>query len=414
MEDLTILGVSGRLQPMVDICSLSTVHYAYDNRIYHKQARSLAAAGFSVTVLARAEEDPPPDDTVDVQYLTSHRSRFARFASTLRLLGRAFRLRARVYVIHDPELLPLALALKLLRCCVVYDMHEDMPAQIGMKEWLPKWSRPFVAELYRHLERFALRRLDGLVLAETGYEPAYTHRHRATVLNYPTTRSHQAGAQDDSTHQVISASDDAPGQLPAQAPGQVIAYVGTLTGPRGLFTMLEVARQIKQDIPSVLFKLVGPINVPSEAERAHRFVADHDLHQIVQFTGRLAPVQAHAQLKDARVGLALLEPEPNYLHSLPTKLFEYMLAGVPVLCSNVPLWQQIVADSGCGFTVDPHDTTAIVSHLKQLLEDDQVWRRCRDHGLAAVHQQYTWESQAVHLINFYAAFVDPAALSTKV
>jgi len=398
---------------MVDICSLSTVHYAYDNRIYHKQARSLAAAGFSVTVLARAEDDPPPDDTVDVQYLPSHHSRFARFVSTLRLLGRVFQLRARVYVVHDPELLPLALALKLLRCRVVYDMHEDMPAQIGMKEWLPRWSRPFIAALYRRLERFALRRLDGLVLAETGYEPAYTHRHRATVLNYPTTRSHQADAQD-ATHQIISASDDEPGQVPAQAPGQVVAYVGTLTERRGLFTMLEAARQIKEDIPSVLFKLVGPINVPSEAARAKAFIDDHDLHQIVQFTGRLAPVQAHAQLKDARVGLALLEPEPNYLHSLPTKLFEYMLAGVPVLCSNVPLWQQIVADSGCGFTVSPHDMTAIVSHLKLLLQDDEVWRRCRDHGLAAVHQHYTWESQAEHLIDFYAAFVDPAALSTKV
>ena len=398
---------------MVDICSLSTVHYAYDNRIYHKQARSLAAAGFSVTVLARAEDDPPPDDTVDVQYLPSHHSRFARFVSTLRLLGRVFQLRARVYVVHDPELLPLALALKLLRCRVVYDMHEDMPAQIGMKEWLPRWSRPFIAALYRRLERFALRRLDGLVLAETGYEPAYTHRHRATVLNYPTTRSHQADAQD-ATHQIISASDDEPGQVPAQAPGQVVAYVGTLTERRGLFTMLEAARQIKEDIPSVLFKLVGPINVPSEAARAKAFIDDHDLHQTVQFTGRLAPVQAHAQLKDARVGLALLEPEPNYLHSLPTKLFEYMLAGVPVLCSNVPLWQQIVADSGCGFTVSPHDMTAIVSHLKLLLQDDEVWRRCRDHGLAAVHQHYTWESQAEHLIDFYAAFVDPAALSTKV
>jgi len=81
---------------MVDICSLSTVHYAYDNRIYHKQARSLAAAGFSVTVLARAEDDPPPDDTVDVQYLPSHHSRFARFVSTLRLLGRVFQLRPRL------------------------------------------------------------------------------------------------------------------------------------------------------------------------------------------------------------------------------------------------------------------------------------------------------------------------------
>ena len=58
---------------MVDICALSTVHYAYDSRIYHKQARSLAAAGFRVTVVARAETDAPPDDTVEIRPVASHR-----------------------------------------------------------------------------------------------------------------------------------------------------------------------------------------------------------------------------------------------------------------------------------------------------------------------------------------------------
>lgn len=384
---------------MVDICALSTVHFGYDNRIYHKQARSLAAAGFSVTVLARAEQGPPVDDTVDVQYLASRRLRITRFVSALLLIGRALRLRARVYVVHDPELLPLALTLKLLRRRVVYDMHEDMPAQIGMKEWLPRWSRPFVAGLYRRLERFALRRLDGLVLAEAGYAPNYLHHHRVTVLNYPTTRHPDSS---------VAAAELTPTSSP---PSAVVAYVGTLTERRGLFTMLEVARQIKQDIPTVRFKLIGPINIASEADRAMRFVADHNLGETIQFTGRLAPVQAHAHLKDARVGLALLEPEANYLHSLPTKLFEYMLAGVPVLCSNVPLWQQIVDDSGCGFTVDPHDTSAIIDRLRQLLSDDQVWRRCRDDGQAAVLEHYTWESQIPHLVEFYTTLVP--GVSTK-
>ena len=99
---------------MVDICALSTVHYAYDSRIYHKQARSLAAAGFRVTVVARAETDAPPDDTVEIRPVASHRFRLTRFLGALLMIGRALRVRARIYVIHDPALLPLGLTLKLL------------------------------------------------------------------------------------------------------------------------------------------------------------------------------------------------------------------------------------------------------------------------------------------------------------
>ncbi len=379
---------------MVDICALSTVHYAYDSRIYHKQARSLAAAGFRVTVVARAETDAPPDDTVEIRPVASHRFRLTRFLGALLMIGRALRVRARIYVIHDPELLPLGLTLKLLGRRVVYDMHEDMPAQIGMKEWLPRWSRPWIARVYRRLERWSLGVLDGLVLAESGYEPAYSHRHRTTVLNYPAIESLPDGGS-------------------APPPEPVVTYVGTLTERRGLFTMLEVARQIKEAIPSVRFKLVGPINVSGEADKARRFVEDHDLGQIIQFTGRLAPVQAHAHLKDARVGLALLEPEPNYLHSLPTKLFEYMLAGVPVLCSHVPLWRQIVEEAACGYAVDPHDISTIVDTLQQLLTDDEVWQRCRAGGLHAVHDRYSWSSQIPPLVEFYTALIGDPEPSTK-
>ncbi|MBK8042480.1 MAG: glycosyltransferase [Haliscomenobacter sp.] len=58
-------------------------------------------------------------------------------------------------------------------------------------------------------------------------------------------------------------------------------------------------------------------------------------------------------LNRSKIGLVILHPKKNYLEALPTKLFEYMLCGIPVIASNFKLWETLVEESGAGFCVDP-------------------------------------------------------------
>ena len=86
---------------------------------------------------------------------------------SIRVLRLALRQRAELYTIHDPELLPAAVLLRLLtRRPVVYDVHEDVPAAIRSRLWLPRGLRRLTAWLYRFVERLSLPFIAGLSLAD--------------------------------------------------------------------------------------------------------------------------------------------------------------------------------------------------------------------------------------------------------
>jgi len=79
----------------------------------------------------------------------------------------------------------------------------------------------------------------------------------------------------------------------------------------------------------------------------------------VQYLGVLDRPSVANLLCHVRLGLLLLQPEPNFVNARPVKLFEYMAAGIPVIASDFPLWRQIIGEAGCGLLVDPQDPQAI-------------------------------------------------------
>ena len=112
------------------ICHLTTVHDWNDVRIFVKMCRSAQADGFRVHLAAPVTFSNPVADTgeVTVHPLRKYRSRLLRASlGTLRAIKSAIRIRAAWYHVHDPELLPLVLLLRLLQRRVVFDFHEEFP-----------------------------------------------------------------------------------------------------------------------------------------------------------------------------------------------------------------------------------------------------------------------------------------------
>ncbi|MFC1998991.1 glycosyltransferase family 1 protein, partial [Chloroflexota bacterium] len=87
------------------ICILSSVHPALDIRVFHKQAKSLAEAGYDVTLIAQHRKNEEIDG-VKIVALPKPKNRFERiFLTTFKVFAKGLRKRSDVYHFHDPELI---------------------------------------------------------------------------------------------------------------------------------------------------------------------------------------------------------------------------------------------------------------------------------------------------------------------
>lgn len=155
------------------------------------------------------------------------------------------------------------------------------------------------------------------------------------------------------------------------------------------------------DLPARLaprLLLVGSIQNPS---------LDHRLRnspgwERVDYLGFQERASVAALLGRARVGLVVLHPVPSYLPSYPTKLFEYMSVGIPVIASNFPTWKDVVERVGCGLVVDPLNVREIANAITWLFDNPDEAEAMGKRGQEAVRSTYNWSSQAKSLLELYS------------
>jgi glycosyltransferase involved in cell wall biosynthesis len=179
-----------------------------------------------------------------------------------------------------------------------------------------------------------------------------------------------------------------------------LAYVGGIAEIRGLREMMAAVHSLPADLDARL-RLAGRFQPASLASK----VADlTEGANRVDVLGWMSTAEIAEMLAESRIGLCLLHPLPNYLDSLPTKLFEYMAAGLPVVASDFPVWRGIVTQAGCGILVDPLDVAAIAAAIEELLRDPQRAEEMGRRGRAAVEARYSWSSEAAKLEALYQRF----------
>lgn len=363
------------------ICMLSSVHSANDIRIVEKEARSLSEAGHEVTVVARP---PRPSDAGRIEFKLIELPPVARWKRPW-VVGRAATALARaakadVVQFHDPELIPFALLLKRQRCRVIYDVHEDVPADIYSKRWIWPWMRPLVSRGMELAERAAARRFDAIVAAT----PAIAERF------------HAYGADVRLVRNTVRLDEFIEPTATTKRRRQAV-YVGRTSFDRGLVEMVEACSAVR--LPLVLAGTIG------RKEQAWLETSSAD----VSYRGQLGRGDIATLLNESLIGLNLLLPEPNYLLSLPTKLFEYMAAGLPVITSDLPKTREIVEAAGCGFVVSLKDRKSLLDCLSALADDPGQAIGLGLAGRAAVARTFSWQHDAAELNRLYAGLASPEA-----
>lgn len=127
------------------VVHLTSVHPALDVRIFHRECKSLARAGFEVTIIGPYSQDSVADN-VRIKAVPAEGRRIARSTRAVwRIYREAVRMNADLYHFHDPELIPVGLLLRARGKTVIYDIHEDLPRDIISKRYLPAWSRSLIS-----------------------------------------------------------------------------------------------------------------------------------------------------------------------------------------------------------------------------------------------------------------------------
>ncbi|MEW5825441.1 MAG: glycosyltransferase family 4 protein [Candidatus Bipolaricaulota bacterium] len=363
-------------EPLTLIAHVTTVHSPADTRIFGREARSLARHGYAVSLLApRAHQSI--EDGVSVLPIGLPRGRLGRmFLGTRSAYHLARQLAPSLCHIHDPELLLTGWLLAPQRCALVYDAHEDTAAQILDKEWMPRPLRRPAARIFDVLERRLAARCDAVIAATEAIARRFP---RATVVhNYPDLEAF-------------------PAPLPRQPQAHArLAYVGGLTRLRGARQMVEALGSLRSQ--GVSLEVIGTIQPTQLASELAALPG----------AGRLA-LHGHRPWHDAwrwvvehgDIGLLLYQPARNHTEALPTKLFEYMAAGLPVIASDFPLWREIVEGAGAGLLVDPQDPQAIAAAIERLVEDPVLRQTMGENARKAAVEKYNWATEAEKLFALY-------------
>src|SRR6185436_13917191 len=132
---------------MIKVCVMTSAHPVYDARIFHKQCRSLASAGYQVTLIAPGAERGTRDG-VQLEPVPLRKNRFTRMLlGPLAVCRKAFQENADLYHFHDPELIPAGLVLRATGKRVIYDIHEDLPRTISYKPYIPTMLQGVVSRV---------------------------------------------------------------------------------------------------------------------------------------------------------------------------------------------------------------------------------------------------------------------------
>ncbi len=338
---------------------VATVQHPLDARVCAREIGALLAAGHQVTYAAPFHDTgvTPPAGVRPIDVPRAHgRHRAAAFRAARRVMRRQAAGHD-VVLVHGPEAMMAAAGLK--HPCIVWDVHEDTGAALGMKPWLPAALRPVAARGVDSAEAFAARRYR-LLIAEEAYAARFPEADPVLVPNSPVV----------------------PSQVLPTARGRAV-YVGDLSVARGAEEIIEVGRMLA---PDIVVEVIGAARSPV----AERLSAAASAGWI-EWLGYLPNDAALARVEGACAGLALLHDEPNYRHSMPTKLYEYLARGVPYVSTPLPLARRLAEDSGGGIIVPFGDAPAAADAVRMLNDDDVRRQEMASSGRAWVLAHANWE-----------------------
>ena len=352
---------------MLKVCHFTSCHETTDDRIFLKECQSLCQNGFEVFIVGKGcNREVAGIHIIGCGEAGNRMKRIMSFSKII--YEKAKELDCDIYHFHDPELLSYGLKLKRLGKKVIFDSHEDVPAQILDKEWIPYPLRKIISIVYKRYETYAVRQFDAVVAATSHIADTFKGRAKRIVVinNYPK-------LDDIEFHNKPFAERE-----------RIICYAGGINALRGENIMIEAMKDVN-----------GQLII----------AGDHKIETIgggkIKYVGFINRIKISELYNNACVGLCVLQPASNYINSQPIKMYEYMAAGLPYICSDFPVWKELTRATGAGICVNPKDPEELAAAISLLLNNPQKAEIMGQKGRRAVENQFSWDAERKKLNELY-------------
>ena len=366
----------------INICHCTSAHHRYDTRIFLKECRSLSNEGYQVAFVVADGKGDEIKDNVYIHDVGLAKGRIDRIVKISRkVFEKARALNAQIYHFHDPELIPAGLRLKRMGKIVIFDSHEDYPKQIQSKPYIHPFLRLTLSYVFSIFEKWACKRFDAIVAATLSIKKNFLFINKNTIVvnNYPI------------LYEFFPNSDD------WEKKELRICYVGGIATVRGIQELIKAMEHVNSGIRLLLAGSFNETNVEKK-------VKGYNGWERVDYEGFVDRAGVRHIFNRSIVGIVTLWPIPNYLDSMPIKMFEYMSSGLPVVASNFPLWREIIEGNQCGICVDPLAPGAISEAINYIVENPEQAEKMGYNGRRAVANRYNWQLEEKKLFDLYSSF----------
>ena len=277
--------------------------------------------------------------------------------------------------VHALAVLPIALMCKIIfKSQLVYDAHELETETNGLKGIRKKISKSIEKNLMKYIDMT-------LVVSESiadWYSNEYKIYRPTVVLNAPKRRE-------------LKNNNHFREQLGIREDQIILLYQGGLTEGRGINLILDAFKARKGDSLVAVFMGYGQLEVVIKAA-AKQF-------DNIYFFPAVPPQVVLEYTASADVGISLIENSClSYYYCMPNKLFEYAMAGLPILVSNMKDMSVLVVENNMGVVINNFTPTGINKALDGFLKKDLTQMKLNAYRVA---NENAWEIQEQKMLTAY-------------
>ena len=348
-----------------------------DTRMYEKIGQSLVESGFyDVTIIGYPSKLVPSNPKIEFISLDPfNRLSFKRLLVPFKIFSIINQVKPELLVINTPELLVVAILNRILfgrKIC--YDILENYYRTIRYTPTYLAWIRKPLAAIVRLIEVLSRPFINQYFLAEKGYqnEVHFAKPHIVLQNKFPLRLSTQVSKNDESYSKLV--------------------FTGTLSPTTGILEAIDLCQQLHKVDREFTLTIIGYCALPQFLKQIKSKIYDSPFIQLIGGDYLVPHDEILKEICNSDFGIIVYSVNSSTINCIPTKLWEYLALGLPILIQHNQDSHELVKSNNAGFILTEFQD------YSQLSNSIQHFKRSKKMPDESIYWESD-ESKLIHALN---------------